>query len=344
MIDEKETFEVLQKRALTLLDNVKDKIQGKRYVLSTHLPYTVDLLDDRVFEKQGLVPATKTRLNRSINAHLKNIGGVFDNAMPEIEIELDLVDQKIQVRPATIYIFGRYYKEKYSIAQSKWFCKHCGGKGCEKCGFKGKKYVSIHEIFERFVAELTECKEVVLHASGREDVDVLNLAGRPFVLEIVQPSTRPSLETMRQVFKNPKYGVWADIIKIVKKSDIALVCDSHFDKRYIAETDVDVDEEGVKKVVGLKGKVLKQRTPTRVKHRRTDMVRKRRILDIEILNTRPLVVNVLAEPGTYIKEFVHGDEGRTSPSISEVLGKPVACTSLKVISIHDAFLDDVLGS
>jgi tRNA U54 and U55 pseudouridine synthase Pus10 len=45
---------------------------------------------------------------------------------------------------------------------------------------------------------------------------------------------------------------------------------------------------------------------------------------------------VRAESGTYIKEFVHGDAGRTSPSVAAALGRKCDVLWLDVNEIHDA--------
>lgn len=37
-----------------------------------------------------------------------------------------------------------------------------------------------------------------------------------------------------------------------------------------------------------------------------------------------IVIDLVAEAGTYIKEFVHGDVGRTMPSLASILGQPSA--------------------
>jgi tRNA U54 and U55 pseudouridine synthase Pus10 len=50
-------------------------------------------------------------------------------------------------------------------------------------------------------------------------------------------------------------------------------------------------------------------------------------------------IEVDAEAGTYIKELISGDEGRTKPSISEFLGRPIKCTQLVVSGMKDSFLD-----
>ncbi len=53
----------------------------------------------------------------------------------------------------------------------------------------------------------------------------------------------------------------------------------------------------------------------------------------------PLVFHVQA--GTYIKEFVHSDEGRTVPSLGTLLGckEPAQILELDVLEIHMPFLE-----
>ena len=90
-------------------------------------------------------------------------------------------------------------------------------------------------------------------------------------------------------------------------------------------------------ILGLAGSVLDQRTPSRVEHRRADLVRARKIVALG-----PLVVScgneveltIRAESGTYIKEFVHSDEGRTIPSVAGALGRKCEVVWLDVEDIH----------
>ena len=51
---------------------------------------------------------------------------------------------------------------------------------------------------------------------------------------------------------------------------------------------------------------------------------------------------VVLQAGTYIKEFVHSDEGRTQPHLASLLGlsKPASIVQLDVNHIHLDFLED----
>ena len=46
-------------------------------------------------------------------------------------------------------------------------------------------------------------------------------------------------------------------------------------------------------------------------------------------------LRVHAESGTYIKEMVNGDEGRTTPSFTALAGVPVKVEFLDVVAILD---------
>jgi len=66
---------------------------------------------------------------------------------------------------------------------------------------------------------------------------------------------------------------------------------------------------------------VSQETPLRVLHRRTPLVRPKTIHAMRPLWISPhwFSLELTASAGTYVKEFVHGDLGRTSPSVADLL-------------------------
>lgn len=102
----------------------------------------------------------------------------------------------------------------------------------------------------------------------------------------------------------------------------------------------EMDEDGVQCIV------LSQRTPLRVLHRRSLIDRRRYVYDLiyERLNAHYFVLTLTTSAGTYVKEFVHGDLGRTSPSIASVLGCAADILQLDVIGLMDEFAGGLLGS
>lgn len=66
---------------------------------------------------------------------------------------------------------------------------------------------------------------------------------------------------------------------------------------------------------------IKQKTPVRVLHRRSLLTRDKMIYNMKTTYVNPhhFILELEASGGTYIKEFVHGDLGRTRPNVGEIL-------------------------
>lgn len=93
----------------------------------------------------------------------------------------------------------------------------------------------------------------------------------------------------------------------------------------------------------LKDIKVAQKNPTRVP-RRADLVRDKIIHDIKIHaldavdgKCQKVRVDLKTSAGTYVKEFMHGDEGRTTPCLWSLL----QCESASVINLDvmEIFLD-----
>lgn len=78
-----------------------------------------------------------------------------------------------------------------------------------------------------------------------------------------------------------------------------------------------------------------QQTPKRVLRRRSDKLRKRRLIDIKykLLNKKKVEFTITAQAGLYIKELVTGDDSRTQPNISDIINNKVKNMKLDVIRI-----------
>ena len=67
------------------------------------------------------------------------------------------------------------------------------------------------------------------------------------------------------------------------------------------------------------------------------LIRKRKIIDLKFgkFNKKELDLVVECTAGTYVKEFINGDNQRTKPSIAEILDNKVNKIVLDVIKIKD---------
>jgi len=297
------------------------------------------------------LPGQYTSLKNSVNSEIaekisKATGKKNDQRSADASFDFDFTAKKAAAHPMQLYIHGHYIKLARGFCQSRWHCSECGGKGCDSCKGSGMNYPSVEEEIGKVLIPAFGATGCTLHASGREDVDVRCLGnGRPFVMELAMPAKRAAgLRALEKEFEKNE-NVRAIGLRIVHKNFIDSVCNSHFEKEYEAVVSADraLTAEDAKKIDALSGTELQQHTPTRVLARRADMLRRRTIYKISAQATDggKLKLRILAEAGTYIKEFIHSDGGRTKPSVSSALDCRAACDSLDVVAIRDYFLETV---
>jgi tRNA pseudouridine synthase 10 len=96
--------------------------------------------------------------------------------------------------------------------------------------------------------------------------------------------------------------------------------------------------EAVAKLDAISDLTIQQKTPVRVLHRRTLMTRPKIIhaAKCEVLNDHYMLLRLTTSAGTYVKEFVHGDRGRTLPNVSTILECDADILQLDVESLMDA--------
>jgi tRNA pseudouridine synthase 10 len=263
-------------------------------------------------------------------------------------IKYNSFDIELIIKP--LFISGRYNKFIRGIPQTHWFCTSCQGKGCELCDFKGKKYeTSVEELISpEFIME-SEASSSKFHGAGREDIDVKMLgSGRPFVLELKNPKKRISSidlsEIQRKVNEINNGKVKISDLQFSNKSKVINIKTEAKNTHKIYKTLVGAEESfdvGVfkEKLTQLKAKIenktISQRTPLRVSHRRADKIRVKKIYKIEgdYISPNLFGFTIETQGGTYIKELIHGDEGRTTPSFAEIFECILVCKELDVIEI-----------
>lgn len=145
-----------------------------------------------------------------------------DKENPDIVVMVNPYNQKVTLQVNPVFIKGRYKKLVRGIPQSHWHCRSCKGKGCEKCNFTGKQYMtSVEEIIAEPFMDVMKGSSEALHGAGREDIDVRMLGnGRPFVIEIKEPKIRKvNLEELASKVNesgnveiiNVEYGIKKDV-------------------------------------------------------------------------------------------------------------------------------------
>ncbi|HII81253.1 MAG TPA: tRNA pseudouridine(54/55) synthase Pus10 [Methanosarcina sp.] len=286
----------------------------------------------------------KTELNREVGKRIaEKVDKEVDFENPDIVITLDLATNNFELQVRSVYIYGRYLKKIRGIPQTRWPCRKCKGKGCERCGFTGKQYPeSVDELIKGPVIEAFEAVDTAFHGSGREDIDALMLgSGRPFVVEAKSPVKRSAdLEALTIKINESAAGkVEVRDLRFVEKGMIEILKSSKADKTYKLKVTFKepVSEEKLKSCLeSLSGTEIAQQTPKRVVHRRADLLRKRSVHSItldRLTDDGYAYITVNCEGGLYVKELVSGDEGRTNPSLTGLLGIPALVEDLDVVNV-----------
>ena len=321
-------------------------IEFDTFLVGSQIPKDIQKRDEELSEKFNLgVETLKKEVNRLIGL------GIWERFDKEAEFEaqdivfnIDLTgNPKVRIQINPLYIEGKYNKLKRGIPQTKWPCSKCKGRGCEECNFTGKQYPeSVEELISEHVLKLTKGREAKFHGAGREDIDVLMLgSGRPFVLEIKEPRIRkldyPKLEECLNKVNEGKTSYHnLHVCARRRKAEIKQSSpDTYKVYNAIVKCDEAFDKDKLEELTKLNE--IHQQTPLRVLRRRTDMVRVKHVLDLsyEIIDDDKFSMRIKTEGGLYIKELISGDEGRSNPNVSEILGVNAICEQLDVIEVSE---------
>ena len=234
-----------------------------------------------------------------------------------------------------IALTGRYRKYSRSLPQSPWLVE-----GQLKCAGSVAEFISQHAV------PLYAASDAKFHSAGREDVDVRMLGrGRPFLLELLAPKrpehTAAEIELLQQrinacgliEISGLREGSLHAVSTLMKEGEEA----HRKEYRAVLVLSRPVTDADLARLNGTSELVVDQLTPMRVMHRRTLMVRQRTIhaLSATRLGGRFLQLDLVTQAGTYVKEFCHGDFGRTVPNVGSLLGCSTDIMQLDVLDLQD---------
>lgn len=256
--------------------------------------------------------------------------------IPPAQVEEPLQLKSVELMGPYVCVAGRYRKLSRELSHTPWV-------------LNGKRIMedSIEEVIVRNVgSHFSETPEkITFMSSGREDVDVRCLGkGRPFVLEI--PNARCSTLTQQQAHAMEQAvdrsgNVSIHNLQVVPREELTHIKTGEEQKRKYYRALCVLEEpatlEILQKLQISESFDIHQKTPIRVLHRRPLHTRPRTIFSVKARvqreNPRLLIIDVVSQAGTYIKELVHGEFGRTAPSLASIIGKPIDILALDVVGI-----------
>ncbi len=332
-----------------LVDRAVEALRGYEYetfLVGVKLPTEVEEREDEFkaeFEVQHS-EGIRNEFSRLIGkALIQATGKATDLMKPQMVILVNPFTEQVRIQPNSLFIMGRYRKLVRNISQSKWICNACRGKGCEICGGTGKIYPeSVEELIAGPIMARNIGEEAVFHGSGREDADARMLGkGRPFIVEVKKPRKRAmDLHVLEQEINETAQGkievrglkfVDRDMVRKIKQAESAGKV-----YRVVVKFDREVSDEDIGKLeANLTGVTVLQQTPTRVLHRRADRRREKQIYETKVkrLSQKSIEMRVKCQGGLYVKELVTGDNERTEPNVSGIVGAKAEPVELDVMSV-----------
>jgi tRNA pseudouridine synthase 10 len=330
-------------------EKVEDAVEGiefTTFLIGTRVPPLMAESEEMVWSDLSLPSPEplKSEMNREVGKAVALLTGKeADLTSPDVLAILDLSSGEVGIQVNPVFFYGRYRKLERGIPQTHWDCRICRGAGCERCNFTGKMYQdSVEELIGRPAMELLSARGAVLHGAGREDIDARMIgSGRPFVMEMVGPLRRKvDLQVLEQTINRSAAGrVEVSLERWTRRGEVETIKSDKGYKKYRILVEIQDPlslHELQSALEALKGVTIYQRTPQRVAHRRADKIRERHATEITYLGNEQegYVIEVTGEAGLYIKELISGDNGRTRPSLTEILGRPARVSRLDVVQVE----------
>ncbi|XP_028266816.1 tRNA pseudouridine synthase Pus10 [Parambassis ranga] len=241
--------------------------------------------------------------------------------------------QDIQCLHVSVFIAGRYNKFCRSLPQTPWVID--GERRMES---------SVEELIAAPILSTFRADGFNFSSSGREDVDVRTLGnGRPFAMELLNPHrcrfSTAEIKQLQETINKSSDKIRVRDLQIVTREAMSRMKEGEEEKTksYTALiwTQKPVQREDITFIDDIKDLTLDQKTPLRVLHRRALAVRQRVIhsMNTRYVDPHHFYLGLKTQAGTYIKEFVHGDFGRTKPNLCQLLKTDTDILELDVESV-----------
>ncbi|XP_066863656.1 tRNA pseudouridine synthase Pus10 isoform X2 [Kogia breviceps] len=240
---------------------------------------------------------------------------------------------EIECAHGAVFVAGRYNKYSRNLPQTPWIIDG-----------ERKMDSSVEELISDHLLTVFKAESFNFSSSGREDVDVRTLGnGRPFAIELVNPHrvhfTSQEIKELQQKINNSSNKIQVRDLQLVTREAIGHMKEGEEEKTKtysaLIWTNKAIQRKDIEFLDDIKDLKIDQKTPLRVLHRRPLAVRTRIIHSMEThyVDEHHFRLYLKTQAGTYIKEFVHGDFGRTKPNICSLMDVTADILELDVESV-----------
>ncbi len=334
-ICENEVDSLIENAVASIIEKASE-VEFKTFYVGLTLPVSIEEKDEKVksFFKLKFGEALKNELNREVIRKVeRTLQKKPEMKRPDVLFIYDAVRKQVSMQINSVFLKSSYKKLVGGIAQTKWR------------GIDGENTTpSVEKMLEEILLPAYKGRGLKFHGAGREDVDVKMLGkGRRFIVEILEPKIRNvDLEKLRSEF-NRRFGNMVEIAEFLYATHsevprLKLEAEIHKKSyRVLFETERKASEEELRDLSErLTGAVVNQSTPLRVLKRRKDKVRRKIVYKAVFrrLEGNLYEASITCSGGLYVKELLHGDEGRTVPSVAGLLNTKIKIVEMEVTGIE----------
>ncbi|KAM9315070.1 tRNA pseudouridine synthase Pus10 isoform 1-T3 [Pholidichthys leucotaenia] len=252
---------------------------------------------------------------------------------PPAQLTSSCIPQDVQCLHTSVFVAGRYNKFCRTLPQTPWVID--GERRMES---------SVEELITAPVLSAFRATGFNFSSSGREDVDVRTLGnGRPFAVELLNPHksrfSKAEIKQLQETINTSSDKIRVRDLQIVTREAMNRMKEGEEEKTKtytaLVWTQKSIHEEDIAFIDDIKDLTLDQKTPLRVLHRRALAIRQRVIhsMSTRFVDPHHFYLGLKTQAGTYIKEFVHGDFGRTKPNLCQLLKTDTDILELDVESV-----------
>lgn len=323
----------------SFLDKVAGDVAGllrvygvRRFIIGVKPSGDILGVEEEIASKHSLDgwESIKNEIKREVGKRVESLGFTADFTSPEAMVIIGFPGGGLEIIVNSLILAGRYWKRGRLVSQAYW------------PSFEGAKYYSIEEALTPLL-RIAEGESIVFHAAGREDVDARMLGtGRPVLVEVKAPRVRElDFSEVERAVQEASKGLVAfkfegyanrSMVKVYKEE---ATVKSKVYKALIAVRGGIEEGELARLEEALRGAAITQRTPLRILRRKKDITRAKKVYEVKcrILGGPLIECLIKASGGLYVKELISGDNGRTRPSFTEILGREASCLELDVLLV-----------
>ena len=309
------------------IHNASTEYEFSTFVVGAILKQSIIERDDKLrsrFHLRG-VDGIKTAVTKELGIKFaRKTKTSIDHLLPDITFTINFRTGQCNVKARSIFLYGKYSKDKRGLPQKEKSCQDCKGKGCIFCNNHGiVSFGSVEGKISQFLYGKFQTDQVKFTWIGGEDKTSLVMGnGRPFFAKLLSPKKRN--------VRLPKKSNLDEItIHGLRQIDHIPNGSIHFKSKIniLVSSKNNISSQKLKKLKQLITTPIEITDSNNKQHKKTIYKLKYKKNSLQLLT-----IEIEADGGIPIKRFVDGFS--IIPNISGILGTQCTCEKFDINQIY----------